>query len=396
MAREEKPYRVYRGGRVKGKVPTIPRPERERRDPRDRRDGRGTRGPAGAGGEAPPRWGRRIGLTLGLLIVLLVVWGVASFLAFRKGVDAANARLGETTRQTLSAPDGGILSQPTNTLLIGTDTANLEARQGLRHSDSMMLVRTDPDKNRISYLSIPRDLYVEIPEHGRQKANTAFQIGGAALTVRMVRQLTGLPVHHVALVQFEDFEELIDALGGVTIDVPKPIVSNRFDCPYPTNARCQEWPGWKFGKGEQTMDGRRALIYARVRENRLDPGENDLTRGERQQQVLRAISAELTSPVTLVKMPFVGGDLLAPLATDLSAWEFVQLGWIKFRADDATELHCRLGGSATFAGGQSILEPESEDIFRVVLMFAGRSAPQPPPPGSGPFGPGCVVGSSLR
>ena len=66
--------------------------------------------------------------------------------------------------------------------------------------------------------------------------------------------------------------------------MPKPILSNSFDCPYATAARCEAWPGWRFGKGKQTMDGRRALIYSRIRENRLDPSESDITRGERQQR----------------------------------------------------------------------------------------------------------------
>ena len=80
---------------------------------------------------------------------------------------------------------------------------------------------------------------------------------------------------------FDDFRSVIDTLGGITIDVPEPILSNRFDCPYATDARCQQWQGWRFEKGKQEMSGKRALIYSRVRENRLDPAENDLTRGER-------------------------------------------------------------------------------------------------------------------
>jgi LCP family protein required for cell wall assembly len=388
MGASDKPYRVYRGGRQKGKVPGVARPSRPPRGERNKRTA-DTRRPS----EPRPRWGRRIALTLALLLVLLIVWSVASFLAFRGSVADANKRLGASTAAALAPQNGLLLSKPTNVLLLGTDTANSESRRGLRHTDSIMLVRTDPEKHRISYLSIPRDLYVDIPGHGRQKINTAYQIGGAPLAIKTVTQLTGLPVHHIGLVQFEDFQTLIDDLGGVEVDVPKPIVSNRFDCPYSTSTRCQEWNGWRFAKGRQTMTGRRALVYARIRENRLDPAENDLTRGERQQQVLRALTGKLTSPTTLVKLPFVGGSLLSPLTTDLSAWQFVQLGWLKVRSSAADELHCRLGGSATYAGGQSVIEPESEDTIRVVLMFAGRTAAQPPAPGTGTFGPGCVVGN---
>ncbi len=157
------------------------------------------------------------------------------------------------------------------------------------------------------------------------------------------------------LVDFDDFRSVIDAIGGIEIDVPKPILSNRFDCPYATEARCQQWQGWRFGKGKQEMDGHRALIYSRVRENRLDPAENDLTRGERQQAVVEAMTDKLVGPGTFLRLPFIGGDLVKPLTTDLSAGQLLQLGWVKFRANAARALHCRLGGEPSPVGGESVL-----------------------------------------
>ena len=186
-------------------------------------------------------------------------------------------------------------------MLLGTDGDKTAARQDFRRSDSILLVRTDPKRHRMAYLTIPRDLRVDIPGQGPNKINAAFQLGGPALTMKTVQALTGLQPNHVVLVDFDNFREVIDALGGVEIDVPKPILSNRFDCPYATEARCQEWPGWRFGKGRQTMSGQRALIYSRVRENRLDPAENDLTRGERQQAVVEAMTNQLVSAGTFVE-----------------------------------------------------------------------------------------------
>ena len=107
--------------------------------------------------------------------------------------------------------------------------------------------------------------------------NAANQVGGPALTIATVRALTGLPIHHVVVFDFDGFRELIDALGGVELNVPKRILSNKFDCPY-KSARCDTWEGWRFEKG-QHMDGRRALVYARIRSNQNDPSDNDLTRG---------------------------------------------------------------------------------------------------------------------
>jgi hypothetical protein len=87
-------------------------------------------------------------------------------------------------------------------------------------------------------------------------------------------------------------------------------------------------------------------------------------------------------------LPFDGKSLVAPLSTDLSSWQFVQLGWVLKRADDASALHCRLGGTA--AGGDII---GSEDNRGVIAAVIGASAPQPPRPGEGLFAPGCVIGN---
>ena len=382
MAHGEKPYRVYKGGRVKGKVPSVPRPERSR--PAEVRPGETA---------DRPRWGRRIALTVLALVLLSVVWLVAGFLSFRSGVQDANARLPKAVEAGLAQQDGTLLSKPSLILLLGTDGDRTAARADARRSDSILLLRTEPGRNRLSYLSIPRDLRVDIPGFGPYKINAAFQLGGPTLAMRTVRALTGLQPNHVVMVDFADFRSVIDALGGVEVDVPKPILSNRFDCPYKTEARCQEWQGWRFEKGEQTMDGRRALIYSRIRENQLDPAENDLTRGSRQQAVVDAMTDELVGLGTFLRLPFIGDDLAKPLTTDLSAWELAQLGWVRFRANSDRALHCRLGGEPSFAGGESVLIATEENTA-TLAMFTGRSAPQPPRPGT-TFGAGCTVGRGL-
>jgi polyisoprenyl-teichoic acid--peptidoglycan teichoic acid transferase len=171
--------------------------------------------------------------------------------------------------------------------------------------------------------------------------------------------------------------------------VPRPIWSYPFDCPY-TAARCRTWKGWRFAKGPQHMNGERALIYTRIRKDRLDPGSHDLTRATRQQQVIQAISSKLASFGTFLDLPFIGGDLMKPVATDLSAGDFVQLGWVRFRAGGG--IHCRLGGDGVTVDGQDVLTP-NEDDRAVISMFKGESAPQPPPPGTGTLGAGCEVGN---
>ena len=110
----------------------------------------------------------------------------------------------------LDDQSGLLMTTPTTTLLLGTDHGPGAGREGAHRSDSIMLVRTDPDRGRISYLSIPRDLRVDVPGHGFAKINAAYQFGGPDLAVRSIRDFTGLRINHVVVVDFQNFERLID------------------------------------------------------------------------------------------------------------------------------------------------------------------------------------------
>jgi LCP family protein required for cell wall assembly len=381
----EKPYRVYRGGRDKGHVPLD---RKLRREKSSRRDG------AGPGRQQQRRrrwgWGRIALVGVLVLVVLLVLWSLAGYLSVRSGVSDANKRLPAGTTSVLAKNNGLILSSPTNILLLGTDhaTNGQAGRSTDEHSDSMMLLRTDPSRHRLIYLSIPRDLGVTIPGLGYSKINAAMQAGGPKLAIRTVDDLLGsqLQVNHVVVVDFGSFVKLIDAVGGIDVNVPENILSNRFDCPYPTQARCDRWEGWKFHKGMTHMDGHTALIYSRIRENRLNPADSDFSRGQHQQQVMQATLSKLASASTFFRLPFDGSSLMAPLSTDLSTWDLMQLGWVKFRA--GSTIHCRLGGTAT---GNGFITGGEENI-QVIQEVLGNSAPQRPPAGN-LFAPGCVVGN---
>jgi polyisoprenyl-teichoic acid--peptidoglycan teichoic acid transferase len=386
VAGKDKPYRVYRGGRAKGPIRHEP-PKKEA----GRRDGDGYtyKGPKPA--RKPRRWRRRMLWALVGVILLFLVWAVLGYLAFRSGIKDANKRLDPLAARALTPQKGLLLSNASNILVLGAD-AGSKSRQGTQgRSDTIILIRTDPDNHKIALLSIPRDLRVEIPRHGTQKINAAYAFGGPTLAVKTVERVTGLRMNHVVVVDFSTFGEVVDALGGVTINVPHPILSNKFECPRHTQAQCARWPGWRFRKGPQEMNGRTALIYSRIRENKLDPSESDFTRGERQQAVIQAMADETTSFSTFLKAPFIGDDLVRPLATDLSAGQILQLGWVKRRTPSSGWLRCRLGGTIANFGGASYVIGSEENVS-VIAMVTGKSAPQPPLPGSGPFGPGCLVG----
>jgi polyisoprenyl-teichoic acid--peptidoglycan teichoic acid transferase len=340
--------------------------------------GEGAPPPPSVPSRRPPRPARRrlrpwrliMFAILGALLVL-VLWVGYGYWQFRGSMDAANKRVDASTRAAL-VPGGSLLSKASTTLVLGSDR---RSTAGPGRSDSILLVRVDPARNRIAQLSIPRDLRVTIPGHGDDRINVAYALGGPALAIRTVQALTGIPINHVVLVDFSGFRDLVDALGGVTITNPEKIISNSFDG-HP----------WRFGKGRLHLDGRHALAYARVRENTANPADNDLTRGLRQQRVLQAIARGLASPGTLLHLPSVGREIGKPLTTDLSADDLLELGWRQMRT--SRTLHCRLGGTITSVGGASELIGGDENR-RVILAVLGESAPLQAVPGD-TFAAGCT------
>jgi LCP family protein required for cell wall assembly len=176
---------------------------------------------------------------------------------------------------------------------------------------------------RVAKLSIPRDSSAEIPGHGTGKINGAFALGGSSLMIETVEGFlgNGLDVDHLILVDFANFPGFIDALGGVTVNNRSRICAPEFD---------NFFRGFNLRKGERELDGRRALGFARVRNNPCAPNENDLDRARRQQEVLNGIRGQLLSSSTFLRLPLVSwrapqtitGDLKGPgllaLATDLA------------------------------------------------------------------------------
>ncbi|MDX6480228.1 MAG: hypothetical protein QOG85_738 [Gaiellaceae bacterium] len=403
---EEKPYRVYRGGRDKGRVPLARQQREARRATRSDGPGAGAVPGPRAGkitrkGDRPRRrrlwlgwtWRRWTLVTLLLLLTLFLAWAVAGYLSVASGVSAANKRLPRNVLPALAPDTGSLYDSSTNILLVGTDHATSAGRGVEQHSDSMTLLHTDPARGRLVYLSIPRDLWVDVPGYGYNKINAAMQLGRAPLAIRTIDRLLGkqLRVNHVVFVDFNQFVDLIDAVGGITVNVPENILSNKFDCPYPSS-RCATWRGWYFHKGPQHMDGKRALIFSRIRENMLPGGGSftDFARQHDQQLVEQATLAKLASPSQFFSLPFNGSSLLEPISTDLSTWGLMQLAWVKFRSSTGSDLHCRLGGSDQSINGQDVIVGDTIAEKQVLAAVLGINAPPAP---EGLYGPGCTVGT---
>ncbi len=245
---------------------------------------------------SPPRRRWSIGrIALGLLLIVVFLLGAGYW------------RLHQLAQRiVVPDPRGPALSSPllgTNILIVGVDIRRDRPEEGAR-SDTLLLMRLDGMGGWANLLSIPRDTQIELPDLGPRKMNAAYAYGYlhagelygadvtsdqagmayAADTVARFLKLDqrGMRVDYIVQIDFDGFAALIDALGGVTIDVPRPII----DEAYPTAdygvMRVE------FAPGPQRMDGARALIYARTRH-----ADSDFGRNERQQQVIQAIISEI-------------------------------------------------------------------------------------------------------
>jgi LCP family protein required for cell wall assembly len=175
--------------------------------------------------------------------------------------------------------------KPQTILLVGSDRRHGDKKLGLKpRSDTIMIVRLDPGKG-VALLSLPRDLKVDIPGHGTDKINTAYTFGGPKLTIKTVKQLTGLAINHYVDVAFHGFSEGVNAIGCVYVDVDRRYFNDNSGLgPGANYATINVKPGY------QKMCGERALEYVRYRHT-----DTDIVRGARQQDFLRQVRSQVTT-----------------------------------------------------------------------------------------------------
>ena len=272
-----------------------------------RRRGRGDRRPPGPGTREPITPGRVIkwaGLAAVAWLLLSLVLFIASA-QLQRGVD-------DSTDGALAS--GGNMITGSTVLVLGSDRragdSIDESQSGPGRADSILLLHAA--FGSVRKLSIPRDSAADIPGRGVQKINAAYAFGGAGLTIDTVERFlgNGLEINHVVEVDFADFPELIDTLGGITVNNKSRICAPPFD---------NFFKGYRLPKGEQKLDGERALGFARVRKNDCAPGEDDRDRGARQQEVLTGIRGKLFSPGTFVRLPWVSWQAPKTIETDMGS-----------------------------------------------------------------------------
>ncbi|WP_336669591.1 LCP family protein [Tsukamurella sp. USMM236] len=360
-------------GSSDGRVPPPPRPPRNRNRGRDREPGRRSAAPAPEA-PAPKKVRRKRKLHpfrwLGVFLVLLLVGTVAGTIYFD----------GKLTRiDALASYAGRVADTPgTNWLLVGTD-----AREGLTtaqqkalatggdlggaRTDTIMLVHV-PKSGDATVVSIPRDLYVQIPGQGGHKINAAYFLGstsgngdaaGAQLLVQTFEKASGVRIDHYAEIGFGGFANMVDAIGGVEM------------CPkYPIN---DPKAGLRIKAGCQTLDGAQALGYVRTR---ATPNA-DLDRVVHQREFMSALFKEATSPTTLLN-PFEMWGLSNAVVDALSVdkdthlWDLARLAWAMSGSTVTTTTPT--AGSEYTSDGDSLAWGKNTDEF-----FGLIAADQPVP-----------------
>lgn len=184
-------------------------------------------------------------------------------------------------------------------------------------ADSMMVVSYDPASQRLAAISLARDTWVEIPGHGYDKLNHAYAYGGEKLAVQTVRRMLNIPIDYYVVVSFQGFAQIIDALGGVEIDVEKRMV---YHDPYDLSMG-PDGLVIDFYPGRQKMDGMSALKYARFRADE----EGDVGRMRRQQQVVKAMVRAAAQPSAITKLPQLIQALSSTLETNLAIGDALRL-----------------------------------------------------------------------
>jgi LCP family protein required for cell wall assembly len=256
-----------------------------------------------------------------------------------------------------------------NILLLGIDRRPEEDPAHTR-TDTIIVVSVDPVERSAVMISFPRDLWVSIPGYGEQRINVAHEVGGPELTARTLQANFGVRVDYWARIDFVGFTKIVDTLGGVLVDVERPIKDDE----YPT-----EDYGYQriyIGAGPQLMDGRTALQYARSRHS-----ENDFGRAHRQQRVLIAMRDRALALNMLPRIPTLLGEAQETVATDMSTATMIGLARLASDLDgnkvSSVVLDVRYAVPFIGENGANLLSPDRAAIGRVIARIEAGQDPEP-------------------
>ena len=275
----------------------------------------------------PKRRGGKLKYVIAAVLILLVV-GVGAAFAYTNNVNN-NLHAGlDTEDLSKYLVETDLTNEPFYMLLMGTDgSSEREADSnfgGAFRTDSIILARIDPVEKKVSMVSIHRDTMVDMGEHGMQKINSAHMYGGPSLSVQVISQMAGVDISHYAEINFDGFKSIVDALGGVEVDVPVEIND--------------EDAGGHLDAGLQTLNGEQALILCRSRYTYINSADPDSMRAANQRLVLSAIARKvLDSDIATIANTVTA--LSQYVTTDLEVSDIVGLAQAMRGIDTSTDIY---------------------------------------------------------
>jgi LCP family protein required for cell wall assembly len=342
-----------------------PREERARDERQDRRDGAGPRVTAPRRRIRAPSIRRlRPGRIVKWLLIALVGWIAISAILFMVSAQIQRGDLASEVGPQLD-PGPFPLTGANTILVLGSDKrsgdlAEPGSDKSPSRSDSIMLLRIGGGAN--ATLSIPRDTVVDIPGHGTAKINAAYAFGGPALATQTVKEFLGVEVNHVVEVSFDNFPQLIDALGGVTYKGP-PVLSKI------NGGRRNGGTTLRLKRGETELNGKQALALARTRKNLLDPSEDDLTRARRQQQLVAAMKDKVTSFETFIRLPWVSWAAPKAIRSDMAGPTLLGVAAASMTGGTAKNQVLKPSGATTLPDGGAGLTVDDATRQAAVKRF---------------------------
>lgn len=247
-----------------------------------------------------------------------------------------------------------------NVLILGVDADDLHTKTG--RADAIIVASVDIVNKSISLLSIPRDSYVEIPGYGMDKINHSYHYGGLELVKQTVQDFLQVPIDYYAVTNFDGFEEIVDILGGVEIDVDKRMYYRTYDSLI------------DIEKGLQVLNGEKALQYVRFRHDPM----GDITRTERQQKFLIAVYEKAMSAGTFTKLPKLIPAVLDMLETDFTMTQLVRLADLLHDAGLTNIKNTSLPGTFGNMKGVSYWIPDRTALPELVLEYFGAEVDELP------------------
>jgi LCP family protein required for cell wall assembly len=326
------------------------------------------------------------------ILIFAVGWLLLSFIAFAISAQIQKGKLPQSAKDALNGGPAVLAGQ--NILILGGDRRGKTQRnasgsegQGPPRADTIMVLHASLTSFR--KLSIPRDSYAAIPDCGDQKINASLACntqstnGNPASTIKTVENFLGIDINHIVIVDFDGFAEFINDLGGVTIDVPDTNgkQNGAVVCGDVDGGKKQGGVSLKLPPGDVTLQGDKALAYARIRHNNCDSSEDDRDRAARQQEVLNAIKGRLTSitrfPYNFIKGPFIGWDAPKAFISDMGGFTLPQvaIAAILGGSGEANVLGAKGGASPGPAGSLEMSESVCEDA---VKKLTGGDPPRRP------------------